>query len=92
MPSPRPLLALGLAALLATFLASGSVTAQTPQITERQEAQRTVREYRLNGRLYAIEVRPAQGEHYFLVDRNGDGNFQRQAGNGSQIPAWVQER
>ncbi|GEK47663.1 DUF2782 domain-containing protein [Halomonas pacifica] len=88
MPSLRPLLALGLAA----FLASGSVTAQTPQVTERQEAQRTVREYRLNGQLYAIEVRPAQGERYFLVDRNGDGNFQRQAGNGVEIPAWVQER
>ncbi|GAA0582061.1 DUF2782 domain-containing protein [Halomonas salifodinae] len=88
MPLPRPLLALGLAALLA----SGSATAQAPQVTERQEAQRTLREYRLNGQLYAIEVRPAQGEHYFLVDRNGDGNFQRQAGNGVEIPAWVQER
>ncbi|MDT8895536.1 DUF2782 domain-containing protein [Halomonas sp. I1] len=60
-----------------------------PEITTRQEADRTVREYRVNGDLYAIEVRPSSGPSYYLIDRNGDGNFERQAGDDISIPEWV---
>lgn len=70
----------------------GSVIAQStpsPQITERQESDRTIREYRLNGQLYAIEIRTADGNRYYLVDRVGDGNFSRMGGESIEIPDWV---
>ncbi|MCC5882699.1 MAG: DUF2782 domain-containing protein [Halomonas sp.] len=85
-----PLLFLGLvAAAPAMAQSSGSVE---PDITTRQESDRTIREYRVNGHLYAIEIRPNQGSGYFLVDHDGDGNFERQGSNGIAVPQWVQNR
>ncbi|ANF59494.1 hypothetical protein A5892_04750 [Halotalea alkalilenta] len=65
--------------------------APAPDITTRQEDDRTVREYRVNGQLYAIEVVPNVGPSYFLVDSNGDGNFQRSPNNTQRIaiPQWT---
>jgi len=60
-----------------------------PDITVRQEQDRTIREYRLNDRLYAIEIRPAQGTGFFLVDHDGNGNFERQEGSQVDVPQWV---
>lgn len=88
-------------ALLATLLATamlGSlspVAAQqaqsvTPDITIRQEEDRTIREYRVNGQLYAIEIQPAVGPSYYLVDDDGDGDFQRSdTAERIAIPSWV---
>ncbi|GGX99263.1 hypothetical protein GCM10007160_28600 [Litchfieldella qijiaojingensis] len=60
-----------------------------PDITIRQEEDRTIREYRVNGQLYAIEIRPANAPSYFLVDHDGDGNFERQEGDRIAVPQWV---
>jgi len=60
-----------------------------PDITIRQEAERTIREYRINGELYAIEIRPAAGPAYYLVDHDGDGDFARQEGDRIAVPQWV---
>ena len=60
-----------------------------PDITIRQEEERIIREYRVNGELYAIEIRPAAGPSYYLVDRDGDGNFERQEGDRIAVPEWV---
>lgn len=60
-----------------------------PDITIRQEEDRTIREYRVNGELYAIEIRPSSGPSYYLVDHDGDGNFERQEGDRIAVPQWI---
>jgi len=60
-----------------------------PQITVRQEQDRTIREYRANGQLYAIEIIPNQGSSFFLVDHDGNGNFERQEGGQVAVPQWA---
>lgn len=62
-----------------------------PQITIRKEAERTVAEYRVNGRLYMIRVTPAHGKPYVLIDQRGDGQFARQESldTGVRVPQWV---
>lgn len=83
------------ALLLALALAcGGSALAQSsadlePDITVRQEEERTIREYRVNGELYAIEIRPSSGPSYYLVDHDGDGDFERQEGDRVAVPQWV---
>ncbi|MEQ6916508.1 DUF2782 domain-containing protein [Halomonas aquatica] len=60
-----------------------------PDITIRQEEDRMIREYRVNGELYAIEIRPSAGPSYYLVDHDGDGDFERREGDQIAIPQWV---
>ena len=81
------LIALGLTSASLT-LAQPTANAE-PEITVRQEEGRTIREYRLHGRLYAIEIRPHQGDDFFLVDHDGNGNFERQPGGRIDIPEWA---
>ncbi|ERS91856.1 MULTISPECIES: DUF2782 domain-containing protein [unclassified Halomonas] len=82
------LLSLGLLVAALPALAQ-SDEALAPDITIRQEEERTIREYRVNGELYAIEIRPSSGPSYYLVDRDGDGNFERQEGDRIAVPEWV---
>lgn len=63
----------------------------TPQITVRQEDDQTIREYRVNGKLYAIEIKSEDGASYHLLDRTGDGNFERRQGDRIEIPDWAQQ-
>ncbi|MCG6659805.1 DUF2782 domain-containing protein [Halomonas campisalis] len=60
-----------------------------PHIVIREEEDRTIREYRVAGQLYAIEIQPSLGPSYFLVDHDGDGNFERQQGDRIAVPQWV---
>lgn len=60
-----------------------------PDITVRQEEDRTIREYRVNGQLYAIEIQPSVGPSYFLVDDDGDGDFRRSDSERIAVPNWV---
>ncbi len=62
-----------------------------PQVTIRQEAERTVAEYRVNGRLYMLRVTPAHGKPYVLIDHRGDGQFARQDDLDTRlrVPQWV---
>lgn len=83
-----------LVALLGSGLLLGSLTSHAqsspePQITERQEADRTLREFRVNDQLYAIEIRTRDGDRYHLLDRRGDGNFSRVSGDAIEVPDWV---
>ena len=82
---------LSLAMVSLTLAPTASALAQSTKtdITVRQEQDRTILEYRLNDRLYAIEIRPAQGAGFFLVDHDGNGNFERQEGNQVAVPEWV---
>lgn len=83
-----------LLAFLLTLASGGIAVAQSssnlePDITIRQEEDRTIREYRVNGALYAIEIRPSVGPSYYLVDHDGDGDFERQEGDRIAVPQWV---
>ena len=80
--------------LALALVSGGSALAQSsadlePDITVRQEEERTIREYRVNGELYAIEIRPSAGPSYYLVDHDGDGDFERQEGDRIAVPQWV---
>lgn len=82
--------------LLASLLALGSVAVQAeepvygdPDVTIRQDGDKLIEEYRVNGFLYAIKVTPKVGKPYFLVRADGsDGNFVRSDYPDMLIPAW----
>ncbi len=83
--------------LLAGLLAAGSLNAYAedepvsgdPDVTIRQDGDKTIQEYRQNGFLYAIKVTPKGGKPYFLVRADGsDGNFIRSDNPDMLIPAW----
>ena len=64
-----------------------------PQVTTRTEGGQTIREYRINNRLYMMKVTPAHGKPYVLMDEKGDGTFTRldspiTEGN-LRVPQWV---
>ncbi|WP_456269228.1 DUF2782 domain-containing protein [Kushneria sp. AK178] len=92
MITGRKLPALVVAALLMPGVFGTTVLAE-PQgdITIRQDGERTVREYRLDGQLYAIEILD-NGQRRVLLDTDGDGNFRRLATDAEITPpAWTQE-
>jgi len=74
---------------------TGSEEDLQPEVTIIQRKDRTVEEFRVNGQLYMIKVTPKRGRPYFLVDSDGNGNFdmQRTAGPDLEprmlIPSWV---
>ena len=87
----RAVKSLLLASLLAlvplTGFAQESVEGE-PDVTIRQEGERTVEEYRVNGFLYAVKITPKTGKPYFLVRADGDSNFIRADQPDMLIPAW----
>lgn len=50
-------------------------SALEPQVTIVKSERETREEFRIKGKLYMIKVVPAVGPAYYLVDRQGDGNF-----------------
>lgn len=66
--------------------------APTPDVTIIQGDDKTIAEYRVNGRLYMIKVTPKKGAPYYLVDTDGDGNLETRRGELSEdllIPSWT---
>jgi hypothetical protein len=47
-----------------------------------------VEEYRLNGQLYMVKVRPQRGPTHTLLDTNGDGRLDRKDGEGPVRPVY----
>ncbi|MDV6320260.1 DUF2782 domain-containing protein [Chromohalobacter sp. HP20-39] len=82
------ILCLGLGLIIGAT-ASLAVAQPSPDITVRQDDNRTIKEYRVNGELYAIEIVPQQGASYFLIDDDGDGNFERRDASRVEVPDWV---
>jgi hypothetical protein len=63
-----------------------------PEITIVEKPQETVEEYRLNGQLYMIKVKPKKGPEYFLVDADGDGQLEsrrNQLDPKFLVPSWM---
>ena len=64
-----------------------------PTVTIREEVERLIEEYRMNGRLYMVKVTPKKGGvPYYYVDTNGDGKLEldpdQQALNPVQPVHW----
>ena len=47
-----------------------------PTVTIREEEERQIEEYRLNGRLYMVKVTPKGGIPYYYIDTDGDGQLE----------------
>ena len=64
---------------------------EEPVVTIRKEKDKTVSEYRLQGRLYMMKVTQANGLTYWLIDERGDGSFIRRdtLDSGLRPPMWV---
>jgi len=62
-----------------------------PEVTIIKREGDTVEEHRIKGKLYKIKVTPAHGVPYYLVDREGDGNFSRETMGTPDlsVPTWV---
>jgi hypothetical protein len=63
-----------------------------PTVTIREEEDRRIEEYRMNGRVYMIKVTPEEGVPYYYVDTDGDGQLEldvdQQALNPVQPVHW----
>lgn len=84
----RLLLAGLLAAAPLVAFAQDEAPSAEPEVTIRQEGDKTIQEYRVNGFLYAIKVTPKIGKPYFLVRADGDSNFIRSDNPDMLIPQW----
>ena len=63
-----------------------------PEVTIRRVETGVIREFRLGGNLYMIEILPSVGPSYFLVDTDGDGRLETRYNDLDpriSIPAWV---
>ena len=70
-------------------IAADDAPSAEPEVTIRQEGDKTIQEYRQNGFLYAIKVTPKGGKPYFLVRADGtDANFIRSDQPDMLIPSW----
>ena len=77
-----------LAAPLVAMAADDAPSAD-PDVTIRQEGDKTVQEYRQNGFLYAVKITPKHGKPYFLVRADGTSpNFIRSDQPDMLIPQW----
>jgi len=67
-----------------------------PQITIIQRENEIVREYRLNGSLYAVKITPKGGRPYYLIDADGDGDMESRFFDNNNspliVPQWVIHR
>lgn len=70
-------------------IAAEDAPAADPDVTIRQDGDKTIQEYRQNGFLYAIKITPKNGKPYFLVRADGsEGNFIRSDQPDMLIPSW----
>ena len=83
------LLLLGLLATPFASMAADDAPSPDPDVTIRQEGDKTIQEYRQNGFLYAIKITPKYGKPYFLVRADGtEANFIRSDQPDMLIPSW----
>lgn len=70
-------------------LAADDAPSADPDVTIRQDGDKTIQEYRQNGFLYAVKVTPKHGKPYFLVRADGTSpNFIRSDQPDMLIPQW----
>ncbi len=65
-------------------------TGLEPEITITTRGETTYEEYRANGQLYMIKVIPKQGKPYYLIDKEGSGQFRRSDIEPTiSVPMWI---
>ena len=63
-----------------------------PDIRILQPKNANIEEFRTNGKVYMIKVKPKKGPAYYLVDADGDGDFDTRRNDlqpNLLIPSWV---
>ena len=63
-----------------------------PTVQVKEHENRTVEEYRINGNLYMVKIKPRYGPAYYLVDDTGTGELEWRrdaAGRDMLIPKWT---
>lgn len=63
-----------------------------PEVTITESKEKTITEYRIAGQLRAIKVQPKVGKAYYLIDREGSGQFLRfgpDMGPNLEVPRWI---
>ena len=62
-----------------------------PEVTIRQSGDKTIHEYRINGKIYMIKIVPRKGPPYYLMDLDGDGEMDVTEEDPSKIvvPQWI---
>jgi len=85
----RLMLATLLMATPLAAMAADDAPSADPDVTIRQDGDKTIQEYRQNGFLYAVKVTPKHGKPYFLVRADGTSpNFIRSDQPDMLIPQW----
>ena len=63
-----------------------------PTVTIREEEERLIEEYRINGEVYMVKITPKGGIPYYYIDTDGDGRLEldpsQQALNPVQPVYW----
>jgi len=63
-----------------------------PTVTIREEEERLIEEYRMNGQVYMVKITPKGGIPYYYIDTDGDGRLEldmdQQALNPVQPVYW----
>jgi hypothetical protein len=62
-----------------------------PDVTIIKREEGTIYEYRINGQLYMVKIQPDAGPPYYMVDRDGDGEFDSRSNDPTNIsvPQWI---
>lgn len=62
-----------------------------PEVTIRESGDKTIHEYRVDGRLYMVKIVPRKGPPYYLMDLDGDGVMDVQEEDPARIvvPQWI---
>jgi len=47
-----------------------------PTVTIREEEERMIEEYRLDGQIYMVKITPKGGVPYYYIDTDGDGKLE----------------
>jgi len=81
-----------LALALPVFAESESTEDLGPDVQILQGKSANIEEFRSNGKVYMIKVKPKKGPAYYLVDADGDGDFDTRRNDlqpNLLIPSWV---
>ena len=65
---------------------------EEPEVRIIQRPDMTIEEYSVQGRVYMIKVDPDVGPPYYLIDRNGDGEWDdrlSELGPDVNVPQWT---
>jgi hypothetical protein len=72
---------------------ASSVPAPDEEVRITTQGTEIHEEHRVNGKLYMIKVTPAKGKPYYLIDREGSGQFKRSEFESDiAVPMWVIKR